>query len=359
MKKTNLLYIGIFFLIAACSTNTKQVENIDEKAMLDNVGNIILNQYKDFDTTVGTLVVATDDFIANTTLSNLNKLRLAYTNAYISYQRTQVSNFGPAEVNNFIEELNFFPEDQSLIHNAISTGSFNMATINNKAKGIQALDYLLYAIKADDNAIVTFYVDSTNARNYLSAVVRRAKTISNKVYLEWKNGYITTFKEREGVSASSSIFQLFSGMTENIEKYGRSGKVAFPLGYSGIFPPPNYTSYKLDIIEGRHSLLTLELLKNQLIGFENIFYGNLGLGFDDYLLQIKTNKNLVNIMNTYIQDAKANIEALNEPYADEIVNRWTEVNKVYASLQRIVVLLKNDIASAMSIDLVYQDTDGD
>jgi predicted lipoprotein len=366
MMKKILISTVVVLSILSCKENNN-TDNTDRRAILDNLGNIAFNYYKEFDAATDSLIAKTDSFTANISLAGLNELRTAYKNACIAYQKAQVCNIGRAEEISFIGELNFFPERADFIQSAIQSGNYNMNTIDSKAKGFPALDYLLYAVNNyTDNELVEWYKTNANARNYIKAVIGKIKAISEDVYTTWENGYLETFKSRQGIDRSSSLFLLVNAYLENFETQCRTAQVGLPLGYNGIF---DNNTPRIDDIEARHSQLSLELLKAHFQAIENIYKGGNGFGLDDYLDQMDARYNNKQstyngeLLSVFINDLFANahtaINALQEPYAQEIINNRQKVVDVFTALQHIIATFKIDVASAMSIDIIYQDSDGD
>jgi predicted lipoprotein len=301
-----------------------------------------------------------DSFQVNTNSSNLLLLRSAFVTTYRTFQTVQYFNFAKAAELNFIDALNFYPEDTTVILNAIATNSYNIQTISNKAKGLQALDYLLYGVRDySDVELLNWYMATPNATAYINAVCEELKRLTDIIQQDWSSSYLTTFKNNQGIDQSSSFFLLTNALVENLEKYGRTAKVGVPLGYNGIFEG---TTPRLELIEARHSQISLSLLKSYIESYEEFLNGGNGLGYDDYLNTINASFNnvlLSTIINTQLSTIKTKINALEEPYANEIVGDRQKVVELFQAIQQLIITLKVDVASAMSIDMVYQDTDGD
>lgn len=361
-KSAYILLLTTIVFVLSCSktSNDDTDQNIDRAAILDNLGNIIVQNYTQLKTDADSLNIYADSFQTNTTEQNLLKLRSAFVKTYKSFQTVQFINFGKALELNIIDAFNNYPEDTTIILNAIQSNSYNIQTISNKAKGLQALDYLLYAVRDYSTTdLVNWYTNTPNAKTYVMAVTAEIKRLTDLVNTDWNNQYLTTFKERQGIDRSSSFFLMTNALVENIEKYGRTAKVGIPLGYNGIFEG---TTPRLELIEARHSQISIELLKAHIDAFGSFLSGNNGLGYDDYLNDIDAKFNgtlLSTIIETQVANIKTKINALEEPYASEIVDDRQKVKELFQAFQLLVITLKVDVASAMSIDIIYQDTDGD
>lgn len=359
MKKLKFFIIGLIFL-TACSKTEKEEENVDRKAILINIGNVIFDNYKSFSSDADSLHISAINFNSDPNEENFNILKTYFIKTYASFQRVQFVNIGSALEINLIDAMNFYPEDTSIIMNAINSNSYNIQTINNKAKGLHALDYLLYGFRDyDESEIIDWYANDTNSTDYVLAVTGEIKRTSNTIKNEWETSYLETFKARQGIDKSSSFYILTNAMLENFEKYGRTAKVGIPLGYNGIFE--GFTP-RLNLVEGKYSNISLQLIESYILGFESILLGNNSLGYDDYLNQIDAKFNnipLEEVLKTRINDIKTKLALLEEPYSEEITNDRQKVKDLFSAMQQLSITLKVDMASALSIDIIYQDSDGD
>ncbi len=347
-------------LLVGCKKENNEETTVDRKAILINIGDIIFENYNQFNKDADSLKNIALRFKETPNESNLNKLKTYYIKTYNSFQKVQFVNIGPAEELNIIDALNFYPEDTTLIMSSINSGIYDIKTIGNKAKGIQALDYLLFGFRElNDSDILVWYSNNENSRQFIVDVSNEIFRLSNLVFEEWENSYLQSFKDRQGIDRNSSFFVLTNAMLENFEKYCRTAKVGIPLGYNGIFE--GFTP-RLNLIEGRHAEISIQLIKSYMNAFEMILSGNDGLGYYEYLDQIGAtfnSKPLSEIIKERIITINQRIDLLEEPYADDIVNNRQKVKDVFSAMQQLVITLKVDVSSAMGIDIIYQDSDGD
>ena len=82
----------------------------DRTAMLTNIAdNIIIPRYEDYNQKIDVLVEKKNDFIANQTTNSLNEFKLAWKEAYLSWQAVEVFNIGKAEEIFYYYQVNTFP----------------------------------------------------------------------------------------------------------------------------------------------------------------------------------------------------------------------------------------------------------
>ena len=354
-----LVLATLFF---SCKDKNKTTEkSFDLKGMLQNVGsNIIVPAYDDLKSKTNILSIATDTFTLNPTSQNLSALRLAFKNAYISWQSCDVYDFGPAMDNALRANFNVYPVDTTKITNNVSSGSFNLDIISNSdAKGFPAIDFLLYGEKQSDAYILKQFSTDSKASNriqYLKTLVQAIATKSATVADAWNNTYLSTFTTNLGYSVGSSAGLLVNAMNAYYERYLRDGKVGIPVGVRslGIALPRQTEAY--------YGGFSVELLNASIQAFQNLYLGKYGstngLGLDDHLMAYDGTAIDENIRN-YLADAVTACNTLSDPLSQTIINNQSSVEAVYSKLQKVIIPLKVDMPSKLGILISYQDNDGD
>lgn len=355
MKK-KLYIILLCFLLVACTEEkpNNTCETVDNNAILENIGNIIVDRYSQINTQATLTQTAITAFTTAPTTITLTAAQNAVKQLYLDFETVEMLQFGPAESYLQRTALNNYPTDTTIILSLIASNTTNLSTVSNSAKGIQALDYLLFGVANSDAEIVTWYTNNNN-RNYLTAVMSQVKTVINNIYNEWNpssGNYYNTFINATGVDIASAFGQLSNAVIADYEKYGRDGKVGIPLGIRTLGVA------QLNNIEGLYSKTSLALLKNYITSYKSLFNGNSGLGLDDYLNNVGRS-DLSTKINTELQTILTTINALNNDLAYEITNNKTDVDALYSQLQALLLTLKVDMVSAMCLTITYQDTDGD
>jgi uncharacterized protein len=368
-----LLLTGILFLCISVRCKKKPKEDpdpepsFDKKAMLSNIGNnIIIPNYQSLKAAVDKLDSATAAFNLNPDNANLLNLQNIFKDAYRAWQVCSVFDLGPAETEYFRINMNTFPADSVQIKTNISSGSYNLDAIANwDAKGFPALDYLLFGTGSDNNAILLTYTTDTEAakrKQYLADLTADMKTKTNTVLNGWLpsgGNYINTFINADGTDIGSSIGQLVNQLNYDLEVL-KNNKLGIPLGKQSMgtqFP---------EKVEAYYSGISAELLLLQIKEIENIFLGKSSqgdsLGFDDYLDQLGAQYNgasLATIIKNQFASAIAKLELLSDPLSSDIQSNTALADAAYVEVQKLVVLLKTDMSSALGVLITYVDNDGD
>lgn len=232
-----LLTVVLFFGCGKDKATVKEEDNnsIDRKALLVNLaGNIIVPAYADFKTKFDGMVSKSDDFVRQPNNANLLALRTAWQEAYITWQKVELFDFGPGQTFAMRSHFNIYPTNETIIQANILSGSANLELpANYAAQGFPALDYLINGVAGTDADIVAYYASATDAVkrvNYLKQVTAQMNTVFTNVNNAWKGDFTNTFKSKTAIDAGSSTSTLINGFILNYERYIRAGKIGIPAG---------------------------------------------------------------------------------------------------------------------------------
>jgi predicted lipoprotein len=357
MKKTALI-LCLMASVFACKPKDSGTDDktFDTKAMLTNIGNnMIVPAYASFKVNVDDLSTATDTFVNNPSVQNLQALRLSFKNAYIGFQKCDVFAFGPASDAALRANVNIYPTDTTKIQSNIQSGFFTVDFLSNAAaKGFPAIDYLLDYDGKSDAEVVALYA-SANRKQYLQAVVASIKTKVDTIVTGWST-YINTFIASTSYSLGSSPSLLINAMNIYYEAFIRDGKIAIPLGIkSGGSPLPEQT-------EAYYGGFSVELLNVSLQTFQDLYLGKYGstngLGLDDNLIAVD-GASIDDAIKSDLADALAACSALSDPLSQTIISEQASVNTAYLAVKKVIIPLKVDMPSKLGVLISYQDNDGD
>lgn len=375
LKKQNFILICIvaFMLLFDSCKPQKEDEitpenSFDKGGMLTNVGtNIITPAYAKLKIAMDSLQFCNIQFISNPSSNSLSALQSKFSIAYIAYQRCSSYEFGPAESQMIRANFNIFPCDTAQINTNISNGSYNLATADNiDAKGLPAIDFLLFYPNQNTTEILkrfTTNVSAANAKTYLTNIINELKNKTDLVNSGWDSSagnYITTFKNNTGSDIGGSIGMLVNQLNYDFELM-KNAKIGIPLGKKTLGTPMP------EKVEAFYSKKSLILITEQLKTIENIYLGRNelnvdGLGLDDYLVRVNAQHSsgtLNDVIKASFTSAKAKLALIPDPLSQAVISNAAAVDGLYAELQQLVVLLKVDMPSALGVLITYQDNDGD
>ncbi len=350
----------------SCDYNV--VGNYDRATMLTNIAqNYIIPAYSNYELTLTNLKSKVNLFNTSPSTSTLQELRLSWKQACIDWQSVAFIDFGPAKDISLKAQTNIFPVDTVLINSNISTGTYDLQIPSNfDAKGLQAIDYLLFGTGANKQAVIDYFMNNVAAKDYLTAISDELKTNASTVLLNWNATYSEAFKNNNtNNSQGSAVSNLVNALSSHFETYVRKGKVGLPAGVFNGFSQQAmpghvegfYSGYSIEFVEA-----TMQAMRKYIKG--NGFSSNeTGQGLDDYINFVSAKDANGNALETTIDTQITKIiTALNShsnPLSFEVVNNSTEVLATYQEMQKLVPLIKVDLTSALGVLVTYQDNDGD
>jgi len=303
-------------------------------------------------------------FSVNPNPSTLTQLRDQWLTTYKKWQYVEMFDLGVAEEVYFKNRMNIFPANVVRIENNISNLGFNLDdSVNFTSQGFTALDYLLFGIAPNDDAIIAKFSDSSlNYNSYLAAITSKMIELTLSVKSEWEGSYRDSFIQSTDNTATSSINIMLNNFVFYFEKGYRANKFGIPAGvFSGGPLPDRIEAYNGEIYS---QILALEATT----AIENFFNGvayndpnTTGLSIKNYLDFIETDVSdkLSARINNQIQTAKNKIKELNTNFKQQIEENNTEMLLTYDAIQTAVVLFKVDMLQKLNISIDYADADGD
>ena len=365
-SKTFVYFLALFTLVgwSGCN-NSKDPDSsadFDRAGMLINYAdNLIVPRFEKLAVSAELLHSAAVDFSQGPNMEKLTALRNQLKSTRMVYQSCTTYDFGPAKDHAFRFILNTYPVNTGTIEGNISSGIYDLNTIENMtANGLPALEFLLFGNQKTDQEILDQFTSDSgfeNRQKYLVDVAIQVNTVSQLVKNEWVNGYAQVFKNSTGTSTGSSVSLLLNAIVLDFERYIRDGKIGIPLGVRslGVAKPETveayYNDYSLDLFEESISQFSLT--------FNGISEdGTNGLGLDDYLKN-KGGTEIANSVQSQLNQISVKSDMLTGALSDEVVSNKLGVEQLYAELQKTIILLKVEMPSALSILITYQDTDGD
>jgi len=357
-------FSALLFLFTACDPDKDNnfdpcKSNFDQESLFVNVAdNLILPAYTDLVEKTTSLQNTTSDFKENPSETSLAGLKKAFKVAYLAFQKADLYEFGPAEEVLFRSNLNNFPVNTGIIDKNLENGTWDLEKPDGFDRGFPALDYLLYGLADNDQGTIQFYIDNAIVLDYLTEVVALIAEKSKIVGQTWENGYRDQFVQNAGTAAGTSLSQMINGLNFHYELLKRE-KVGIPSGVVTLgFPNP-------DRVEAVYSGISLELIQAALDASGDLFNGLKGVGLDDYLKEVKAEKDgesLDVVINNQYKSAKAALNALiafNIPFAQVIEDQNESVVTAYNELVKQIVNIKTDLPSVLCVSITYVDNPSD
>jgi len=358
----------------ACSSDSdeeqNQVPEFDRSTILKNYAeNIIIPRYNDFKLAIDDLKTSVDGYISYPMVSTYDIMHEYWLIAYKKWQHIEMFNIGKAEEIMFFNTVNTYPIDELRIAENITSMKYDLSSPNDwSSQGLSGVDYMIHGVDVSKEKVIQKYIDDSKYGDYLKNLLTIMYSNTDEIVQDWKT-YKDSFILSSGNSNSSSLNMITNDFVYYFEKGLRANKIGIPAGvYSG-------GNVLTDRVEAYYSSknsfedVSKELAKEALLASENLFHGKsastgaLGASLKtylDYIYNADVNKeNLSPIITSNFQKAKDALESLDSNFIDQINNDKVKMLNAFDKLQSIVVNMKTNMLSLLSIQVDYIDADGD
>lgn len=339
-------------------------DNFDRSKMLQNYAdNLIIPAYSNLQNAISELQTSAITFTDNPAVNSLADLQLTWEAAYASWQYGNSYNFGPAAEEglqkSLIEEIGIFPASTSKIENAISTGIYNLNDFNRDARGLVAIEYLIFNLN-DDNATVVNSFQSQNRKKYLIDLIANIKSRTDAVAAAWNGGYRNEFINNDGTDAGSSTSHLYNEFVRSYE-FIKTFKIGLPLGKLSGQTQPEPTK-----VEAYYSGKSIKMFKTHFKSIEDIWYGRKtdgtdGIGFKEYLESVEGGSALVAATEAQLASINIALNAVSETprFSDQLLTSPLPIDALHIELQKNTRYFKSDMSSLLGIAITFSSGDGD
>jgi predicted lipoprotein len=371
--KKSFYSVLLVCLIIACSSDTEddiiQINEFDRSEILNNyVDNIIIPRHNDFKSEIDNLKIAVDEFVESPISSTYDNLHNQWLITYKKWQHIEMFNIGKAEEINFLNTINTYPVDELRINENIDSRKFNLTSSNDwSCQGLSGIDYMLHGIDNSKENVILKYSNNSNYGEYLKNLLDIIINNTDQVVNHWSENK-NSFVNSSGNSNTSSLNMLTNDFVYYFEKGLRTNKIGIPVGYfsgGNVFPDKVEAYYSS---KNSFNDVSKELAKEALIASENLFTGRSSSGskgpslktYLDYIYSADVNKNnLSPIILSNFQSANDAINELDKSFVNQISSDKSKMLNAFDKLQALVVNMKTDMLSILSIQVDYIDADGD
>jgi uncharacterized protein len=348
-----IIAVSFFYACSKSDSNgdTGTSNDAFKTTMLTNYAdNLIVPAYTDFQSKVNTLETAVNNFLNVPSGAALDAVKPVFKDAYLSFERISMPFLGPASSVAANSYINTFPSVTAKIESGIQSGvyDFTISTVSDSIQGLPALDYLLFSA----GAVTKFSApDAANRKKYVRDVVARIKQLTQNVLGQWNGGYRAVFIASLKTDVGSSIGLLVNQFALEMDRL-KGPRIGWPFGKQSngiVFA---------DKCEGYYAGFSAALAVENLSSLKNYYTGGAGSGIDDYLVLLKKdqlNKDVLAQFDVAINSLKA----IPEPMSAAFTSNAAIVEEAYKQVQKLLTLLKTDVASATSVQINYMDNDGD
>jgi uncharacterized protein len=359
MRNKRIIVIAVFIAavsLYACSKNDngkdsgKSNDEFKTGMLTNYADNLIIPAYTNFQSKINSLETVVNDFLNAPSTTTLDAVKPVFKEAYISFEGISMPFLGPASSISANTYINTFPTVPAKIESGIQTGTYNFTvpTTSDSIQGLPALDYLLFSSDAVSQFSGTA---AANRKKYVQDVIIRIKQLTENIISQWNNGYRNTFVASLKTDVGSSIGLLVNQFALEMDRM-KGPRIGWPFGKQSngiVFA---------DKCEGYYSGFSGALAVENLTNLKNYYNGGTDKGIDDYLILLKKDQ-LNNDVLAQFDVAINSLEAIPDPLSDSFTNNAPLVEEAYKQVQKLLTLIKTDVASATGVQINYMDNDGD
>ncbi len=374
----SVLLAAATLLVTACSKSDDSsggsgddtVNGFDKTAMLRYYADsLIIPGYQRLKQDLYDLNTASDAFMSAPAKDRQQAALEAYGNAYRSYERMAVFQFGPAETVvldpflnfsggldynfNTAGELTGFSVDTASIDAAIQAGTsptFTQLTRTSfYSQGFGAYGYLMFG----QNAIAEFQKPAPASRiHYVNSVVARMIELVDKVLTIWNSGYRGEFVANTKTNVGSPIGNMVNQLAYQLDLM-KGPRIGWPFGKQSngiVFPQKT---------EGFYAGISVALAVENLQALKTAYTaGSSGKGLSGYLVALGQAQLNTDVLAQF-DAALAKLRAIPDPLSTALTANAASVDAAYKEVQKLLTLLKTDLASATAVQITFMDNDGD
>jgi len=369
----------------AAEADTPVDDGFDRVGMIKNIlTNVVLPLHETFEADALLLKDALAAFDADPTAETLATAQQAWRDASDAWAGCQL--FSTQESVLIQNQISKWPVNVEFVEKFIGAedqlNALFVASIGSSSKGLPAIEYLLFDLKNQNERVLDTFTDGATGprrRAFLVALGDHLHEMSIDAKTFWALtpndegklsviGQLMADAEQDG-NAIPLLQIVMNGVSEQLEdilNMNLRGVVNAELGMPIAVEAP-YSNYSLSHIA------------HYIEAFELVYTGGLNdeaLGLDDYLrfLQIDydaelmsshiqtptpddVGKPLADIIHTRIDQVLAELEKVDEPLANSIVESPQTVTDAYEAALRLLILVRVDMVNNFGVTLTFNDGD--
>lgn len=329
--------------------------------------NMILPAYENFSASAADLETAVQDLCLSPTAQSLANAQAAWKEAHANLKETEVIAFGPYKDSNFAQRIDFWPTRTNNIENAVTNNStFDdsvIASLGVSARGIPALEYLLFGSGNSSTTLNALKAESGKRCRFVEAVSRDLANQSLNLYAAWSplDGNFSASLSEPGSPASpfpntqNAISVLVNQMGYIVELV-RDTKLGKPLGKN------NGGDIQPGLVESPYSGSSAQGMIHNLRGLQLLYHS--GPKADPevesiYSLVYEKDTFTANYLDIVINETIDALEQIPEPFQKSLETDTAAAEKAYEKLRIVKAQISGPISGLLGITAFFNGNDGD
>lgn len=347
----------------AADTTEAAAEQAARKELLRHwAGNVLQPMTQEFAAAAGKLAESSEAFCAGK--RDLRQVQAAWRDAESAWQPLEMLQIGPTIERRTQRQVNFWPVRPRLMEPILSASApippEDMETLGAAGKGLPAMEYLLFPDdKTAGDAKKTFAAGYCHA---LQALANHVRTEAEGLAAEWRapdGGFARQLAEA-GEHPQDGAFTSTDQALSDVVNLLIAGLDAVKIRKLGKPLEKSEDTASLERIESWRSGASLDHIRDNLRGFERVFFGagSDEPGLDDYLATIQR-PGLARVIRQELDAAKTALAAIRPPMQNAVIKQRKQVENLHKTVGRLQYLLETEVADALKVDLGFNANDGD
>lgn len=289
---------------------------------------------------------------------DLAGVQAAWRAARRPWKETEVFKFGPVvdEPLRYGPKIDFWPARPDAVENVLAdTGAVDPEALGAAAKGLPAVEYLLFG----DGALEAFREGGPRRYEYLRVLIEDLIAQTQALAAAWQPSGGNYQRELVDAGRESSTYDTLSmALSEVVNRMGftleniRADKIGAGIGPDGTPQPER--------LESRFSGRSIADIRDNLRGIEVLFFGDPDAGvlaLDRYL--VHRGFHLAGRVRSELGSSRTALDRIDLPLSLAIENEQELVHAAVDRLAGLQRLIQVDVIGALSLNVRFNDNDGD
>lgn len=359
MKKISFIYLFTVLLLVACKGDEDiQVEPKKQAFAIEALRSEFINQIETPATialgeSISDLNTKISNFTATISEENLEALKLSWKQVATHFSTIEVLAIGDVKKSLIMPSFYTWQANEAAITDYIaSTNPITKEAINIKPttmRGLAAIEFLIFETSPSET--ITAFSNDERRKNYLTVLGENLVDkfiVLDNIWSTYRNKFIEN--NETGINGGvNMLVNQMNALLENIRRF----KIGEPAGLE-VTNSPDATG-----LQAEKSEYSLALIEANIASIKRVYFDT-EHSLDDYVNHITTSSTLndkIEAQFTIIDEDIADLS--NAALKDAITTQPKKVEKLYNDIRALLVLVKTDVASALSVTITFTDNDGD
>jgi len=361
--------------------------NFNQQALLENItDNIITPVFEQFSTVAAAQIPAltsycqteTDAAAGNATSEQVatsrDAAKVAWRNAMNVWQQAEVMKVGPLADNDGLLRdkiyswpvVNSCSVDFEVVNykaGVVNGQPYNIANRTPSRRGLAAIEYLLFNEQLDHSCTTSTQPENWNSQTdeyrkvarceFAAEAARDVNNSAQELMTAWSgnDGFANALKAAGSAGNQFSteleaINRISDGMFY-IDTFTKDAKLATPLG---LLANSCGSQACPEDVESEYSHNSMTNIENNLLAFQKMLSGDVGIGFTHYLIDVG-DQDTADTMSGDVQLAIDGVQSYQNTLAETLVNNEAQVTQTHADVKAVTDKLKVDFITSLSLEL--------